>query len=590
MTDFLYSSRTCSPGELSDRLKELSHITELKSTEIHGSWGSLCLLAPRYSGFQYIETPEMLFVVIGGPLFQGRSPAPDLGLRSDKVTREIFELYRKGDIDWALDLSGPFSILIIDKYESSVRCITDHMLYVPVYTGKSPNATILGTHVDAVATQAGRRTSYDAAGVADFVLHGIVTHPYTIYDGVTQLEPGAIHTFSGSNGRLMQNRPTDTYWLPHEHTNFPTIRHAAEELRLAVRTYINRVTDNMETAGVFLSGGEDSRAIAAALPPHVEKLGYLFVDRHNREAKVAKAVAAVLGVDLEIVHRHPEHYIHILGAATALVGGGHQFGHAHSLGFSSMLNMSALPAVFGGYISDSLLKGASARYSRAAKRLPFAPRMPLRGEDVTNPIKCSHFSDDILEELNTRRSSHFLRILRFRNPDFAQEWFTLWPMTMRIGIPNVHVNRRLFASYEPFLSLDVLRIATTVPIHWKTNRRLFWLAMRQHLSRTASVPHADGGWPALPWWANVLPKAATWLNDGTMRRLRLRPHQGPWADWTSIMNNETWARTQRVAFNHLPALDSNLGGTALNSLFRGATTLEVKLNALQMAHVVAAAP
>lgn len=43
-------------------------------------------------------------------------------------------------------------------------------------------------------------------------------------------------------------------------------------------------------------------------------------------------------------------------------------------------------------------------------------------------------------------------------------WFVLWPASMRTTMPNFHSTRRLFRSYEPFLSHESVKTAACTPI------------------------------------------------------------------------------------------------------------------------------
>src|SRR5690606_18986145 len=154
------------------------------------------------------------------------------------------------------------------------------------------------------------------------------------------------------------------------------------------------------------------------------------------------------------------------------------------------------PAVFGGYISDSLLKGQYAR--KLINRFQFLPQFPGRGQNRTSPVTKPIFPESLLTEITRRRCEHYHRVYLLR-PKSAQEWFGLWPATMRMAIPMLYANRRLFASHEIFMAKESVKVAAAVPLSWKLNRRLFNTAFRPALAKSKRLFHADGRLPYYPW-------------------------------------------------------------------------------------------
>src|SRR5690606_24018301 len=201
--------------------------------------------------------------------------------------------------------------------------------------------------------------AFDEASLADFVLHNAVTYPYTAYQKIRQCQPGSVHrVVRAASGPLRYALHVPAaYWEPLEQNPYPSLKDAALDLRQGVQGYIDRITEHMPRVAQFISAGEDSRALAGMLPNRLERDAYIFLDTMNREGRIASKVAAAYGVNFKPDYRSPTHYLDILPEASALVGAGHQYTHAHTLGFDKKHRLARYPAVFGGYISDSLLKG-----------------------------------------------------------------------------------------------------------------------------------------------------------------------------------------------------------------------------------------
>jgi hypothetical protein len=99
----------------------------------------------------------------------------------------------------------------------------------------------------------------------------------------------------------------------------------------------------------------------------------------NREGRLALRVAEAYGEACTVSYRAGSHYLDIMPEASTLVGLGHQYTHAHSLGFDRDHHLKGYQAVFGGYFSDTLLKAGQVKLFKGLALLPFMPqvRRPL---------------------------------------------------------------------------------------------------------------------------------------------------------------------------------------------------------------------
>jgi len=512
--------------------------------------------------------------VLGGPLlcFQDNNFLNGNSLVDG--TKAIYNRVKKGIMQWEEDLSGPFAILLINKNTSEIHCTTDLMSFIPVYSFHDSSNIILSSHVDLVARVSGQQENIDVVSEVDFILHGKVTYPYTCYNNIIQIAPASNHFIKSNNNQLLSTN----YWLPIEKYQYKSINQAAYKLRDALQTYVNSIAGNISNVAHFISGGEDSRAIAGLLSKEYDRDAYVFLDHINREGKVARRAANAYGSDFNLGTRSKLHYLEILPSCADLVGKGSQYIHAHTLGFHKSCKLNEYSAVFGGLFSDALLKGAR------IKKLGIIPLMPqIKRSDYSaaTPIKNDAINSKVLDELTQRRKAHLNYIMSFRK-ESAEEWFELWPSSMNVNIPNLHVNRRLFRSYEPFMSMEVVKISATVPQRWKLNRRLFNKAVRPLLKPTKWLLHGDGRLPYFPWYINMfvqLPVRLLWKVG--MKFGMIKGNQGPWGEWDTTMNSLEWGRTIENFSDGITGLSDALNEKDLKTLFTGS-----KLDYIQQINLV----
>lgn len=567
MSDFIFCSSSKAEVNLTDVLSSsMSRVSNSDITQYSGAWGTLAVTETKYPGFSPVETDEHICVVIGGPVLYFRDNSFIAGDDTQAGTRAILEHWQNGQADWSEDLSGPFVILVIDKAASQVECITDLMMFIPVYQCQSNSSVFWGTHVDTVALASGNQGAFDEASLVDFILHEAVTYPYTAYKALRQCQPASIHRLKKQASGDCKLFDPVAYWQPTESNSFQSLSDAVSYLRNGVQGYIDRVTGSLDHVAQFISAGEDSRSLAGMLPKRLKRDAYIFLDEMNREGRVAKKVAEAYEARFKPDYRSKTHYLDMLPEASDLVGSGHQYVHAHTLGFDKKHNFSNYRAVFGGYISDSLLKAQYAYKHKWLKRFSFLPQVAVRGENRTLPVTSDLFSPSVLAEVTSRRTEHFERVRALR-PESAQEWFELWPATMRVTIPNLYSNRRLFASHEIFMAKESVKTAASVPVSWKLNRRLFNKAFKPALKSSRFIPHADGRLPYYSWWVNSPLQFSIWFYRQVARRTGLnRKNEGPWSDWGAIIASKRWEDSVEFFTKNIPMqeLDQAKGQGALS--------------------------
>jgi len=537
MSDFIYSKKTIRQGKLTKEIQRIYHEDKPYVREFHGEWGSLAVSNNHYNGFQPYETNEHICIVMGGPVLYFQ----DNGFLEDPPgcmgTQAIFSRWLKGDINWGEDLSGPFVILIINKDTSMVKCVTDLMSFIPVYAFYDSVNIQISTHVDVLARVSSQQDNIDMVSQIDFILHGVITYPYTTYKMIKQISPATEYSIADNSCELH----SINYWVPEEKSDYKTLNQAAEELRNGLQNYIYKITNGVSSnIAQFISGGEDSRVIAALMPKDYKHDAFVFLDYMNREGKVAKKAANAYGANFHLGKRSKLHYLEIMSACADLVGSGSQYTHGHTYGFHKSCKLNEYSAVFGGLYSDALLKGARIKKISGLRLIPFLPQIKDRNYSVAKQLLNNIFNSEVLSELTKRRQEHLKYVKSFRK-ESSEEWFHLWPSSMNPNIPNHHINRRLFRSYEPFMSKDVVKISSSIPQKWKLNRRLFHKTAKPFIKPTKWLFHSEGRLPYFPWYINSFLQLFVWTYQQLGRRTGIiKGNQGPWGEWNKVMNSPEW--------------------------------------------------
>jgi hypothetical protein len=534
MSDFLFSTRRRPDGELRAALERyVGHVSWVD--ELHGPWGSLAVARGRHDPPEtVVEADGWISVLVGDPVVR-MAPEPAGLSRLGGRRRAVHALLRGGaDAPWDARIDSGFAALAVDTAAGGGMIVTDIGSFVPVFAapgGPAEGAWIAGTHVDAVARAAGRAADIDPISAADLLVNMTCTWPHTLYRGVEQLPPATAFPFD-ADGPAGEAR---TYWRPLERNPYASVAEAGEALRAALVEQVGAICAGLPEVALLLSGGEDARAVLGAVPDGVRVKSFVYADWENREVRVARAVAHAYGATLTFAQRTPDHYVDGLEAVASMIGSHNLFMDVHGWGLHERLGLAAFPVVLGGLSSDSFLKAEHAPDDAAPDAFALPPASIIRPE--------------LLEQVVARRLAFRRWLAEFR-PETAGEWERLWPFTQRKHSANLHGNRRLFASQEPYHANAVVTLAAAVPTEWKRHRRLFHAAMKPLFRRSWTVPHSRWRFPYFGTAANLPLTAGLRVTRGVRALLtgQVRARQQPWPKWRVVARSDAaTAKLQRYA-------------------------------------------
>lgn len=537
MSDFIYSRGGVETNLFQKEMLRIYPDKSLQLKEFTGTWGSLVVSQNTYHGFQPYESEGHIAVMIGGPVLQFQDNKFLVLGEESEGTRAVYERWLQDEIDWEEDLSGPFCFFVIDKLESRLSLVMDLMSFVPVFQVIDQGDLMLSTHIDVLARCAGLEDDLDRASLADFILQGTMTYPYTAYENILQLAPGSVYYTSITSDHLERY----SYYLPLEEDMYQNMDKAVKDFRAGMESYVDSVVEGVDKAAIFLSGGEDSRSVAGLLMGKVKLDAHVFLDTMNREGKVAKRAAKKYGASFNLALRKKDHLLEVMESSTSLVGSGSEFLSVHTMGFHTICGLGSYPAVFGGYFGDELFKGARIGKTIWSNKYAFLPQRKDSSISPAKPVKNLLFTSEIMEEVKKRRTQHLERI-RLIRPESAEEWYGVWPASMDQHISTIHGNRRLFRSYEPYTSHAAVKIAARIPQKWKLNRIFFQKAVKPYLAPAKFIEHGDGRFPYFSYRANLAFSLYTFVYRKIRRRIERESttNNNPWSDWNAVLKTDRW--------------------------------------------------
>jgi asparagine synthase (glutamine-hydrolysing) len=182
-------------------------------------------------------------------------------------------------------LVGMFAFAAWDTRERRLLLARDRLGIKPLYYRLLPDGIAFASELKALLVLG--RPEIDQSAVRDFLFHGYIPAPKTIYRGIAKLPAG--HTLTWAAGRHRIER----YWNP----STAIVARGADETLSELDALLGDVVPAHTLAdvpvGVFLSGGIDSALTAFYLDsPRTYSLG--FDARERSELEAARSAAAHL--------------------------------------------------------------------------------------------------------------------------------------------------------------------------------------------------------------------------------------------------------------------------------------------------------
>jgi len=288
----------------------------------------------------------------------------------------VLHLYEEKGERAFRELCGSFSACLYDLRTRRLTLATDRLFSRPVFYCLHGGALVFSSRFNALVAGgalAGGRLNMTALMQMFTFQH--VQHTDTHYREAWAMPAASVLHFQ--DGRLTVRR----YWRPVYGGRRLGGRHWEEELADALREAARKMTADPLRKGLLLSGGMDSRTLAAAA--EAPMTAYTVGDGVNREVRVARRIARAKGWPHVFLPRRPDHYARLLDQAVELSGGMKRFDHHHFLGHLERLRQDC-DVAFVEEQMDVLFKGWY-----------WGRRWRVRGVEVAYPTAARFAADGI---------------------------------------------------------------------------------------------------------------------------------------------------------------------------------------------------
>jgi len=388
--------------------------------------------------------------------------------------KAIYKMYKSGGIDNLRNLNGNYVVIVYDSIIHKVYIIIDRCGMYPCFEARiSENEWVLCSHPDLLAKVIGMSQDWDMTSIAEFLISGTLSFPYSYYKGTRALDFGCIHTFD-------LKKENTFYEGKKKYFNFDFIIdensgewNLAEELGEAMKKAVNRRTLSIfGQSAISLSGGLDSRGILCSADNREQLVAFCFFDEENLEYRTASHIAKEVGVKFIPLRRSFEYYGENAEMGVTISGGMGNFGNNHYLGFRNLLSECGITNILTGCYFDYLFKGLALnkrvnRYSGTERLTSFQPEYYHPHLKIN-----SKYANAVEERLHNGLPGNTKNTLsNLENLEIERK--RIFPLYYEADNMQRVIPQRVMPWYLPIVDNDIINIYLRIPPKWKINTSIF---------------------------------------------------------------------------------------------------------------------
>jgi asparagine synthase (glutamine-hydrolysing) len=252
----------------------------------------------------FVNEDGHVHVVCNGEIYNHLSLRADLSARGHRFKTQsdcevVVHAYEEYGEDFVRKLNGMFALAVLDTRRRWLLLARDRVGIKPLYYALHSDWFLFASEPKALLAFEGFPRSLDLRSLDQYLAHEYVPTPRSIFDGVSKVRPGHLLTVKLELGEVLERR----YWNPDlsASAEFSGASEAelAEWLWQTFRDSVGMELMSDVPLGVFLSGGIDSSAVAAAMTDlnsgTVHSFSIGFEDDSFDESRYARRAAAYLG-------------------------------------------------------------------------------------------------------------------------------------------------------------------------------------------------------------------------------------------------------------------------------------------------------
>ena len=413
----------------------------------------------------------------------------------DNDAEYVLHLFEELGSEAPVRLNGAFVAAIWDSRNRRLTLLNDRLGLRPLYYVQRNGCLFFASSVGALMADPALSQRVDPIAMAQFLCFDHVLGNRTLLSEVQLLPPAQLATFS--DGRLAGGA--------HWRLVFPEVYQVRseedylEELIHHLKQAVNRQARGDLPMGVSLSGGLDSRTIAAFLSeiPRTGRLHtFTFGIPGCHDARFARDICAVLGTQHHFYELRPDYLLDIAEQGVRLTDGMQNCVHMHMLA-PLPAEAQHVRALYIGFMGDVLMGHGIDRQmftycdESTAVQVHFAIHLKQNLIVFPPPEQKELFSEDLQRRIGDAVFDSYRAVFAEATSKLAADQRTYFDLRQRMRRMTLMGPEEVRSQVEvrtPFCDNDLVGFVLSLPPGLRLERYLMLKAIARAFPNVAKVP------------------------------------------------------------------------------------------------------
>jgi asparagine synthase (glutamine-hydrolysing) len=422
----------------------------------------------------------------------------------------ILNLYQEFGTEFASRLNGAFILAIWDRATKQLSIINDRLGLHPLYYSHGKEGLYFGSGVRALLVNPSLPRRIDYTAIAEFLTFDHVLQDRTYLEDVRLMPQGSIMTFS-DHGLSIQRYYEIHYANPY--ALHDEVEYMDEYNRLLAQAIARQTWDDLP-AGIFLSGGLDSRQLLAYLCNAANKstfYSFTWGIPNCDDARAARELAAKTCVRHKFFELKPDWLLDKAEEGVRITDGMANLINLHAMATLDE-EVRYAKVVYKGFLGDAMMGFALQPQFWANYDEPTRIQAHLKvhsGQGVlmytTDQFK-TLLDEPFQQALGSSLMDDYKAGMdEAGTPQLADQrvYFDFRQRVPRMTLKGVEVVRSKMVVRLPFADNDLVEFSLRLPPGLRYGRRLQKNAFINAFPHLAQVPSTNTGLPMMACWRDV---------------------------------------------------------------------------------------
>lgn len=385
----------------------------------------------------------------------------------------LFEEYGKDFSKKLMSLNGNFLFVIYDIKHSEFIVCNDRYGFIPLYWCNRGNYLLFSSEIKAILQDKKLARSINLDSMADFFSFGYILGDKTFINDINLLPPASMLIYSDNKLQIKQY----WNWSVIKKTKITDENEIIDELgRLLIQAVRRRIQKN-KRLGLFLSGGLDSRAVAAAIPSSCYPIHAVTFGKKNcDDYKIAKRICDKLGIEHHFVEMTAEKWFSGIDKTVWVTDGQLNVIHQHSWDAVDTLK-KYVDCALSGIEGDFFLGGSSLRKEfLSSKDVDEFYMDAIINVDAQISLirEADFYTPQVLGKVKGKSVKNAKdEIKRWVKDPESSDYYFVTNRTRRFILMGDVCTRGELEVYRPFFDNDLVDFAFSIPSKLRLNHNIY---------------------------------------------------------------------------------------------------------------------